>query len=65
MLMTNAVDGNDGDLVVLPLVEGRVEVSGVGEDLVEGGFRHVAVELVVPGCIFSLTKELGSLPQLI
>ena len=33
----DVVDGNDGNLVVLPLVEGGVEVSGVWEDLVEGG----------------------------
>ena len=39
---------NDNNLVVLPLIEGGVEVPGVGEDLVEGGLGHVAVELVVP-----------------
>ena len=36
-------------LVVLPLVQSCVEVSSVREDFMEGGLRHVAVELVVPG----------------
>ena len=36
-------------LVVLPLVQSYVKVSSVREDFMEGGLRHVAVELVVPG----------------
>ena len=36
-------------LVVLPLVQSCVKVSSVREDFMEGGLRHVAVELVVPG----------------
>ena len=36
-------------LVVLPLVQSCVEVSSVRKDFMEGGLRHVAVELVVPG----------------